>query len=160
MHDCTGELKMASKQAQSLVKTIRSNKSTVYCARVDADSVQGVNEIATTVAAECPETILLLYSTPNNTTLLVVQWWSTHLRNKYSDWTALNMNGVEYAKLSYTQADDGSMQSYAYTFAANAERDAYKVADQMSGNAMAQLRKWQLLADEEDEHEYNFDDVE
>lgn len=152
--------KMAQKLAQPLIKIINTHQSSTYCARVDAgDDIHTLAQVVSLVHEKCPGTILLLCSCGASSVVAVVAW-PLHKEGDVGQWIDLSC-----ATLSYAHKEDIDLQSPCIhatriEFAPNSEQFPEKAADQLVGNANAQLKKWKLLDDgDDDEREYTFDDI-
>lgn len=152
---------MADKQAQALIKHIKTNKSTTYCARIDTDNLVAY---AAKVNVSCADTVLLLCCvTPTN--LKVLATWPKHIDvpNNFQEWITLSAASIACSHHHEVQVEDRDSffaRAFVFDFEPLSEQSSEKAADQLLGNANALLKKWKLIVDdEEDEHEYNFDDI-
>jgi hypothetical protein len=153
------------KESKRIIKLITKNEAVTYSAKVEVDTYEVFCKVITEVAEACPSVHVILAGCPDKAKELWVgvsigTAQQEKLKNEWLPYSLTCISQGDLASENRIEARADLLQMTALHFTSESEAFPFKLVDQVLAVGSGFLRSHGLVEEEEDEHEYNFDDIE
>ena len=160
-----------NEEAERIAKLIEINQVDNYITKLNATEEE-LGKCALELSKRCPTKVLMLLAitpieaTDKNPSMFIQVVIPDRASKLLEQWLCLSIASVSAGCLSEVVRDvaetapQTTRKSAAMTYPAQSEQSPIKLVEVVIGNAFAFLKKAGLYVEPEEEHEYDFDDIE
>ncbi len=144
-----------SKEAARIVKQIQLNKLPNIVIRVAVTSMKEFTSCIEKIAAECPETVIMISADVGRTLFIGTHIPFVH-KQTLENWLTNSIISIQEGVLFSNQRSE-TTSVYSLTYVETSEKYPFKLVDEVNGTAYNILKKLGLQEDESESEEYGLD---